>query len=115
MSITFSVTLSHQSASPVTVDWSTAAGTATNGADYFDTNGTVTFAPLDTSETVVITVNEDATFEHDETMALNLSNASGAPIGDAQGIGTIANDDAAPGRVRRQRLRHRRERGTHRC
>ena len=81
----------------MTVDWTTVAGTATNGPDYFDTNGTVTFAPLDTTETVVITVNDDATFEHDETMALNLANAVGAPIGDAQGIGTIANDDAAPG------------------
>ena len=39
-SITFSVTLSHQSASPVTVDWTTAAGTATNGADYFDSSNT---------------------------------------------------------------------------
>ena len=45
----------------------------------------------------MITVNDDATFEHDETMALNLSNAVGAPIGDAQGVGTIANDDDAPG------------------
>ena len=53
----------------MTVDWGTAAGTATNGPDYFDANGTVTFAPMDTSETVVITVNEDGTFEHDETMA----------------------------------------------
>jgi large repetitive protein len=96
-SIVFAVSLSHQSASPVTVEWDTAAGTATNGIDYFDTNGTVTFAPLDTSETVEITVNEDGTFEHDETMAVNLSNASGAPIGDTQGIGTIANDDDAPG------------------
>jgi hypothetical protein len=97
-SITFSVSLSHQSALPVTIDWSTAAvGAATNGTDYFDANGSVTFAPLDTMEIVEITVNDDATFEHDETMALNLSNASGAPIGDAQGIGTIANDDAPPG------------------
>jgi hypothetical protein len=95
--ITFSVTLSHGSGSPVTVDWTTAAGTASNGSDYFDTNGTVTFAPNDTLETVQITVNDDATFEHDETMALNLANASGAPIGDAQGIGTISNDDDAPG------------------
>ncbi len=95
--ITFTVSLSHQSASTVTVDWDTVAGTATNGPDYFDTNGTVTFLPLDTTETVVITVNDDATFEPDETMALNLSNAVGAPIGDAQGIGTIANDDDAPG------------------
>ncbi len=95
--IVFTVSLSHQSASPVTVDWDTASGTAANGIDYFDTNGTVTFAPLDTSETVEITVNADGTFEHDETMAVNLSNASGPPIGDTQGIGTIANDDDAPG------------------
>ena len=96
-SIVFTVSLSHQSASPVTVDWDTAGGTATNGIDYFDTNGTVTFAPMDTSETIEITMNEDGTFEHDETMAVNLSNASAAPIGDTQGVGTIVNDDAAPG------------------
>ncbi|HEX6581851.1 MAG TPA: Calx-beta domain-containing protein [Actinomycetota bacterium] len=96
-SIVFTASLSHQSASPVTVDWSTAAGTATNGIDYVETIGTLVFAPLDISETVEITVNEDGTFEHGETMAVNLSNASGAPIGNAQGIGTIANDDDAPG------------------
>ena len=95
--ITFTVSLSHQSGSTVTVDWDTVAGTATNGPDYFDTNGTVTFLPLDTTETVVITVNDDAAYEPDETMALNLSIPVGAPIGDAQGVGTIANDDDAPG------------------
>jgi hypothetical protein len=94
--ITFTVTLSHPSGSPVTVDWGTAAGTATNGPDYFDTNGIVTFAPGDTIQTVAITVNADGTYELDETMAVNLSNSSGPPIGDAQGIGTIANDDDAP-------------------
>jgi hypothetical protein len=94
--ITFTVTLSHPSGSPVTVDWSTAAGTATNGPDYFDTNGIVSFAPGNTTQTVAITVNADGTYELDETMAVNLSNASGAPIGDTQGIGTIANDDDAP-------------------
>jgi hypothetical protein len=94
--ITFTVTLSHPSVSSVTVDWSTAAGTATNGPDYFDTNGIVTFAPGDTTQTVAITVNADGAYELDETMAVDLSNAFGAPIGDAQGIGTIANDDDAP-------------------
>ena len=42
-------------------------------------------------------MNGDTTFERDETLMLDLSNASGAPIGDVQGIGTIVNDDAAPG------------------
>lgn len=94
--LSFSVTLSNLSASIVTVDWSTAAGSATSGTDYADASGTVTFLPLDTSETVQITVNGDATYEHNETLTLDLSNAVGAPIGDAQGIGTITDDDAAP-------------------
>jgi large repetitive protein len=94
--VTFSVTLSHPAAWTVTVDWDTVAGTATEGIDYAGASGTVTFAPTDTSETVQVTVNGDGTFEPDETFALDLSNASGAPIGDPQGIATIANDDDVP-------------------
>jgi hypothetical protein len=94
--LTFNITLSRQSASAVTVAWSTTAGTATSGLDYFDASGIVTFAPLDTSKTVLITVNGDGTYEPSETLALDLSNATGAPIGDSQGIGTIVNDDDAP-------------------
>jgi disulfide oxidoreductase YuzD len=94
--VSFTVTLSHPAAWPVTVDWDTAAGTAGGGADYLDANGTVTFAPLDVSETVDVTVNGDGTFERDETFALDLSNATGAPIGDARGVATITNDDAQP-------------------
>ncbi|HUF60396.1 MAG TPA: Calx-beta domain-containing protein [Actinomycetota bacterium] len=51
---------------------------------------------MDTLETVLITVYGDATYERDETLMLDLSNGSGAPIGDVRGIGTIANDDIAP-------------------
>jgi chitinase len=95
-SVTFSVSLSHGSDSPVTVGWSTAAGTATDGSDFLAATGTVVFAPYDTAETVSITVNTDGTFEHDETVALNLGNPTGAPIGDSQGVGRIGNDDDAP-------------------
>jgi hypothetical protein len=95
-SISFGVILSHPSALPVTVDWTTTPGIAAAGSDYLAASGTVTFAPLDTSETVGISVNGDGTFEGDETFALDLSNASGAPIGDVQGIATILNDDTAP-------------------
>jgi large repetitive protein len=94
--VSFSVTLLNPAAWPVTVDWSTAAGTAAGGTDYLDASGTVTFAPMDTSETVEITVNGDGTYEGAETLALDLSDATGAPIGDAQGIATITNDDSPP-------------------
>ncbi len=49
------------------------------------TDVTVTFAPLDVSETVQVTVNGDNTFERDETFAVALSNATGALIGTCRG------------------------------
>lgn len=94
--LAFGLTLSNPSVSTVTVDWATSDGTATAGSDYLGESGTVTFAPLDTSETVQVTVYGDTTYEPDETAALNLSNPTNAPIGKAQSIGTILNDDKAP-------------------
>ncbi len=97
-SISFGVILSHPSAlAPVTVDWTTTPGTAAAGSDYVAASGTVTFAPMDVSETVSIVLNGDGTFEGDETFALDLSNAPvDVPIGDLQGVATIVNDDAPP-------------------
>jgi len=94
--VSFTVTLSHPAAFTVTVDWTTTAGTATGGTDYVGASGTVTFAPMEVSKLVPVTVNGDGTFEGNETFALDLSNASGAPIGDAQGIATIVDDDTPP-------------------
>jgi hypothetical protein len=94
--LTFAVTLSNPSVSTVTVDWATSDGTTTAGSDYLGESGTVTFAPLDTSETVQVTVYGDTTYERDETLSLDLSNPTNAPIGNTQGIGTISNDDPAP-------------------
>jgi hypothetical protein len=95
-SINFSVILSHPSALAVSVDWTTTPGTATAGSDYVAASGTVMFAPMDVAETVSIIVKGDGTFEGDETFGLDLSNTSGPPIGDLEGIATIVNDDAAP-------------------
>ena len=95
--VTFNIILSHPSTlAPVTVDWTTTPGTASAGSDYVAASGTVIFAPMDFAETVSIIVKGDGTFEGDETFGLDLSNATGAPIGDPEGIATIANDDAAP-------------------
>jgi hypothetical protein len=95
-SVSFPVKLSNPAAFPVSVDWTTTAGTATSGTDYLGASGTVTFAPLDVSETVQVTVYGDGTYEGDETFGVDLSNASGAPIGDMDAIATIVNDDDAP-------------------
>ena len=45
---------------------------------------------------MTVLVNGDTTFEADEAFTVHLSSASGATIGDADGTGTIVNDDAAP-------------------
>src|SRR6185295_15159432 len=94
---TWTVTLSPASTQTVTVAYATANGTATAGSDYVTKSGTLTFAPGVTTQPISVTVNGDTTAEADETFFVNLSGATNAAIGAAQGTGTIVNDDAAPG------------------
>ena len=90
----FTVSLSAALANPVTVYYSTADGTAFAGSDYTAISNTeLTFAPGETSKTIVVFVNGDATPEPNETFTVKLTNASGASIADSQGVGTILNDD----------------------
>ena len=91
----FVVTLDPASVSTVTVDYATADGTATAGADYTVKSGTLTFDPGDTRKTISVPVAEDTAEEGAETFTLTLSNASGADLGDAEATGTIRNK-AAP-------------------
>ena len=92
----FAVTLSAASTQTVTVNYSTANGTASAGSDYTATSGTLTFLAGSTTATMPISVpvNGDTSVEPDETFFVNLSNASNnAAIADVQGLGTIVNDD----------------------
>jgi hypothetical protein len=91
----FTVTLSAAVSFPVSVDYATADGTATAGVDYVAASGTLTFAPGVVSQPITVTVNGDTTPEPHETFLVNLSDAVNATITDAQGVGTILNDDAA--------------------
>jgi hypothetical protein len=95
-SFNFTVTLSPASAFPVTIDYATADNTAIVGSDYQPTSGTLTFAPGQTTKTVSVLVNGDVTTEPNETFFVNLFNPGNASVSDAQGLGTITNDDANP-------------------
>jgi len=86
---TFTVTLSNPSATAVSVDYATAAGTASAGSDYANASGTLTFASGVTTRTITVDVNGDTIFESDETFVVNLATGS-------HGTGTIVNDDAEP-------------------
>jgi len=93
----FTVTKTGASAFGSSVDYQTQDGTATVADnDYVAKSGTLTFGPTDTSMTVTVLVNGDTIFEANETFTVHLSNASDATIGDADGTGTITNDDDAP-------------------
>ena len=92
----FTVSLSKPSSKRVSVDFATADGSAQAGLDYAKTSGTLQFARGQTSKTITVLVNGDASYEPDETFLVSLSRARDAFIADAQGIGTIRNDDLAP-------------------
>src|SRR5262249_44273027 len=65
--------------------------------DYVASSGSLHFDAGITTQTISVTVNGDAKVEGDETFSVNLSGATnGAAIADAQGIGSIVNDDTAP-------------------
>jgi Calx-beta domain/SdrD B-like domain/Dockerin type I domain len=90
----FTVMLSRMSSETVTVFYSTADGTATTAnSDYVPTSGTLTFAPGVEIQMITVSVVGDTSPEANEQFSVNLSAASGAPLFNSQGIGTIINDD----------------------
>lgn len=98
--LTFTITRS-DNAGAFTLNYATADATATAGSDYVAASGTATFtAGGALTQTVSVTINGDAAPEANETFQLNLTNLAStvgtASITDAQGIGTITNDDATP-------------------
>ena len=91
----FTVNLSSASTQTIKVNYATANGTAVAGSDYTATSNTLTFAPGQTSQTISVPVIGDTITEANETFTVNLSTPTNATISDAQGVGTIVNDDLA--------------------
>ena len=92
----FEVRLSVASAQAVTVGYATKDGTALAGTDYEAVEGTLTFGAGTTVKTVEVRTTEDGLKESDEVFMVELSGPSGAVLGDGTGVGTIADDEAAP-------------------
>jgi DNA-binding beta-propeller fold protein YncE len=90
----FTVSLNTAVPTPVTVNYSTADGSALSGSDFIGASGTITFAPGETSKTILISTIDDAVTESTETFAFNLSNATGGVITASQGVATIQDNDA---------------------
>ncbi|MFM9903006.1 MAG: choice-of-anchor Q domain-containing protein [Pyrinomonadaceae bacterium] len=63
------------------------------GVDYVGLGGNFGFLPSETTKPFVVTVCGDTFFEQNETFTVDLSNPGNATYSDAQGLGTITNDD----------------------
>ena len=94
--MTFTVSLDVSSPTDAVMTYATAAGTATAGSDFTTTTGTLTIPAGSTTGTIDVPVLDDAVYEGDETLTVNLVAVSGVTIGDAQGLGTITEDDPQP-------------------
>jgi hypothetical protein len=90
----FDVTVSSSATTPITVDFATTNGLASSSSDYDPVAGTLVFAPGETAKQIVVQVTGDTTAEPNEKFFVNLSNASGATIPDAIGVGIITDDDS---------------------
>jgi hypothetical protein len=90
----FLVTLSSTTTQTVTVHVATADGTAHSGTDFAAINSILTFAPGETSKSVVVVINANSPSEADETFSVHLTNPSNATLSDAQGTGTIIDKSA---------------------
>ena len=91
--IAVNVSLSNVTADTVTVDYSTINGMAVAGSDYDSTSGTLTFATGVVTQSILIKILDDTTYESTETFTVNLSNPVGGVIADGQGVGTIIDND----------------------
>jgi subtilisin family serine protease/subtilisin-like proprotein convertase family protein/DNA-binding cell septation regulator SpoVG len=89
----FPVTLSPASTQTVTVEVTSADGTASAGSDYVAKTQVLTFSPGQTSKTATISVTGDTVPEPSETFFMVLGSPTNAVLGNAVGVGTILNDD----------------------
>jgi hypothetical protein len=92
------VSLSRAHSETVTVNYATANGTAIADEDYTEASGTLTFAPGDTSEHIIVPIINDTVDELDETVQLSLNSPTNAILGTLgdQATLTITDDDAPP-------------------
>ncbi|WP_316801641.1 Calx-beta domain-containing protein [Pedobacter frigidisoli] len=97
--MTFTVTLTGNTQNAISVNYATSDNTAVAGADYTAKTGTVTFPAGSVSgatQTIVIAITDDNVTEASENFKVTLSGASApATITQAEGIGTITDNDPA--------------------
>ncbi|WP_310491878.1 Calx-beta domain-containing protein [Dechloromonas sp.] len=90
--VTFTVTKTGATEQPVSVDFATANGSATAGADYTGQSGTLSFAAGETVKTITIAITNDTQYEISEDFSVSISNPVNAVLGTSSATGTIVDD-----------------------
>jgi len=90
--LSYTVSLSGSSTQTITVQYSTANGTALAGSDYTATSGTLTFTPGVTSQTISIPILNDSVNEANETFTLKLTSPTNAILGGTATVTTTITD-----------------------
>jgi hypothetical protein len=90
--LSYTVSLSSSSTQTITVQYSTANGTALAGSDYTATTGTLTFNPGVTSQTISIPILNDAVNEANETFTVKLTTPTNAILGGTATVTTTITD-----------------------
>ena len=92
--LAFTVTLEGTRSGEVSIDYATADGTATAGADYVAATGSLTFGSEESQQIIRVDLPDDDNLaEGDETFTVTLSNPSNATLATAQATGTITDSD----------------------
>ena len=97
-SLSVTVTRSGGNAGEVSVDFSTADGTALAGEDFSAVSGTLVFADGEMSRNFDVTILDDSVYEGDESFSVALGNVQGgASLGTPVSAAvTILEDDQGP-------------------
>lgn len=93
----FVVTLIHAPTNPITFIANTINGTAIAGTDYAGLSGLFTISSNQTSITIPVQIIDDAMYEDSQIFSISLSSLSDGTFFDSVGLGTIIDNDSAPG------------------
>ena len=94
---TITITKTLGSVEAGSVNYAATAGTATEGADFTATSGTLTFGPGETIKTFTVPILDDLTDENAETVNLTLNNATGLTLGSrSTSVLSIGDNDPLP-------------------
>jgi len=93
---TLSLSLTNPSSQSVSVNYSTASGSAVLGEDFVNSSGTLVFPVGETNKSISIPIKDDDVYESDETFTLNLSGETNALLSVVQATVTIVENEPYP-------------------